>query len=152
MKESISNIVLINNVCGAIVIVAAVAILIATIVQLSPRENVTVYAVFCGFCLLLISLSFLAASSLTSNELNNLTNTVNQQYNIELSRTINSSDIDQLSKTNVSGELIATVNSDKRVYTVYLVEKDGEIGLYTRNEKGVYLPITSMAELEMNKA
>lgn len=152
MKESISNIVLINNVCGAIVIVAAVAILIATIVQLSPRENRTVYAVFCGFCLLLISLSFLAASSLTSNELNNLTNTVNQQYNIELSRTINSSDIDQLSKTNVSGELIATVNSDKRVYTVYLVEKDGEIGLYTRNEKGVYLPITSMAELEMNKA
>lgn len=152
MKESISNIVLINNVCGAIVIVAAVAILIATIVQLSPRENATVYAVFCGFCLLLISLSFLAASSLTSNELNNLTNTVNQQYNIELSRTINSSDIDQLSKTDVSGELIATVNSDKRVYTVYLVEKDGEIGLYTRNEKGVYLPITSMAELEMNKA
>ena len=152
MKESISNIVLINNVCGAIVIVAAVAILIATIVQLSPRENGTVYAVFCGFCLLLISLSFLAASSLTNNELNNLTNTVNQQYNIELSRTINSSDIDKLSKTNVSGELIATVNSDKRVYTVYLVEKDGEIGLYTRNEKGVYLPITSMAELEMNKA
>ena len=152
MKESISNIVLINNVCGAIVIVAAVAILIATIVQLSPRENGTVYAVFCCFFLLLISLSFLAASSLTNNLLNNLTNTVNQQYNIELSRTINSSDIDQLSKTNVSGELIATVNSDKRVYTVYLVEKDGEIGLYTRNEKGVYLPITSMAELEMNKA
>lgn len=152
MKESISNIVLINNVCGAIVIVAAVAILIAMIVQLRSRDNGIVCAVFCGFCLLLISLSFLAASSLTNNELNNLTNTVNQEYNIELSRTINSSDIDQLSKTNVSGELIATVNSDKRVYTVYLVEKDGEIGLYTRNEKGVYLPITSMAELEMNKA
>lgn len=152
MKESISNIVLINNVCGAIVVVAAVAILIATIVQLGPRDNGIVYAVSCGFCLLLISLSFLAESSLTNNELNNLTNTVNQQYNIELSRTINSSDIDKLSKTNVSGELIATVNSDKRVYTVYLLEKDGEIGLYTRNEKGVYLPITSMAELEMNKA
>ena len=152
MKELISNIVLINNVCGTIIIVAAVAILIATIVQLKSTGNGIVYAVFCGFCLLLISLSFLAASSLTNNELNNLTNTVNQQYNIELSRTINSSDIDQLSKTNVSGELIATVNSDKRVYTVYLVEKDGEIGLYTRNEKGVYLPITSMAELEMNKA
>lgn len=152
MKESISNIVLINNVCGAIVIVTAVAILIAMIVQLRSRDNGIVCAAFCGFCLLLISLSFLAASSLTNNELNNLTNTVNQQYNIELSRTINSSDIDQLSKTNVSGELIATVNSDKRVYTVYLVEKDGEIGLYTRNEKGVYLPITSMAELEMNKA
>lgn len=151
MKESISNIVLINNVCGAIVIAAAVAILIA-IVRLKPRDNGIVFAVFCGFCLLLISLSFLAASSLTNNELNNLTNTVNQEYNIELSRTINSSDIDQLSKTNVSGELIATVNSDSRVYTVYLVKKDGEIGLYTRNEKGVYLPITSMAELEMNKA
>ena len=152
MEESISNIVLINNICGEIVIIAAVAILIAMIKQLRSRDNGFVCAVFCGFCLLLISFSFFAASFLTSNELDNLTNTVNQQYNIELSRTINSSDIDQLSKTNVSGELIATVNSDKRVYTVYLVEKDGEIGLYTRNEKGVYLPITSMAELEMNKA
>lgn len=152
MKESISNIVLINNVCGAIIIAAVISMLIAMIAQLKSGDKSIVCVIFCGFCLLSIIFSFLAASSLTSNELNNLTNTVNQQYNIELSRTINSSDIDQLSKTDVSGELIATVNSDKRVYTVYLVEKDGEIGLYTRNEKGVYLPITSMAELEMNKA
>lgn len=152
MEESISNIVLINNACGAIVIATAVAILIAMIVQLKSEDNSFVCSIFCGFCLLLILFSFLAASFSTSNELNNLTSTVNQQYNIELSRTITSSDIDKLNKTNVSGELIATVNSDKRVYTVYLVKKDGEIGLYTRNEKGVYLPITSMAELEMNKA
>lgn len=152
MEESISNIVLINNVCGTIFIVAAVAILITMIVQLKSGDNSFVCSIFCGFCLLSILFSFLAASFSTSNELNNLTNTVNQQYNIELSRTITSSDIDKLNKTNVSGELIATVNSDKRVYTVYLVKKDGEIGLYTRNEKGVYLPITSMAELEMNKA
>lgn len=152
MEQSVSNIVLINNVCSAIVIIAVISMLIAMIAQLKSGDKSIVCAIFCGFCLLSIIFSFLAASFSTSNELDNLTNTVNQQYNIELSRTINSSDIDKLSKTNVSGELIATVNSDKRVYTVYLVEKDGEIGLYTRNEKGVYLPITSMAELEMNKA
>lgn len=152
MEQSVSNIVLINNACGAIIIAAAISMLIVMIVQLKSEDKSVFCAIFCGFCLLLISFSFLAASFSTNNELNNLTNTVNQQYNIELSRTITSSDIDKLNKTNVSGELIATVNSDSRVYTVYLVKKDGEIGLYTRNEKGVYLPITSMAELEMNKA
>lgn len=42
--------------------------------------------------------------------------------------------------------------SDKRVYEVYLIkDNDGSYVVCTRNEKGVYLPLTGVSEEELKK-
>ena len=36
-------------------------------------------------------------------------------------------------------------DSSSRYYDIYIFEEDGEYSVYTRNEKGVYLPVTSVS-------
>lgn len=156
MGDLVSSIAMTYCASAAVITVAVIVFILSTflcIFEFLGKNKQNILITSCCVSIILFVATGIVATILIDNDLYKLTNIVNQQYNVELSRTINTSDINNLYNKKVSEELIATVDSsDKRVYSVYLVDKDGEIGLYTKNEKGVYLPITSMSELEMNKA
>lgn len=65
---------------------------------------------------------------------------VQDNYHIELIN-LSSSDVQHYNEGRIVGPLYAEEKNDNRMYDVYLRKVDNEIKIYTRNDKGVYLPL-----------
>ena len=73
---------------------------------------------------------------------------IREEYKVEIQSPITQSSLETLKKTTISDKFIAVVSeaNDQRSYEVYIKkESENNYILCTKNEKGVYLPITKMS-------
>lgn len=71
-----------------------------------------------------------------------ITENVKAKYGLNLSD--NRINIFNMKDNIPSEKYFATFDNDSRIYEVYFVKNDNFLYLYTKNEKGVYLPVTTM--------
>lgn len=135
---------------NSILIIVLIAIVLSLLLFAFIKENkkLTKIAMILSLVTLIpICLSFV----LSANFNNEMNNTIKEKYGlnvISISRNYNAFDLDN---GKPSDKIMCTSENDDRVYETYLIKRDNEFKLYTRNEKGAYLPITGMSKNQLNK-
>lgn len=114
---------------------------------------------------LAVMVSLFYTNSLVTNAVNGLTTEISNEYNINVSRSsvysslgLNHSFIRSTSIANVflgmpSDKIYGYAENDNsRIYEVYICcSENGEVGLYTRSDKGVYVPISNASSATLAK-
>lgn len=100
--------------------------------------------------LIVVALSVCINAAVTSQKdkaIDNVVTQVEETYSLNLNKDQDLGQIfSQALQEGVGGAAVAKFDDDTRLYEVYFVKNQDHVySLYTKNEKGVYLPITKMA-------
>lgn len=79
---------------------------------------------------------------------NIITENVKAKYGLNIQN--NHLNINNMEDYVPSEKYYATYDNDDRIYEVYFVRKDNALYLYAKNEKGVFLPVTTMLNKTTN--
>lgn len=94
-----------------------------------------------------IILIFVGTSLFINNsyhETDNFKQRVEEKFNAKIISPVLTSDTENYNAGRLVGPILIEYNNDIRLYDIYLLEKNGEMNGYIKNEKGAYIPITDI--------
>lgn len=147
--DSISSTLLFYQISRVFTVLSAIICIVYVIYCLREDKNKSIKLLVVGLVLQLtaatVSIALFFTSSVSAEQLKT---ELEDSYKIEFVSKLKPSKLSEINDSGYSESLIVkSSNDDKRAYEVY-ISKDAEF--YTKNEKGVYLPVTKMSENEMN--
>lgn len=151
MNFDFDSISLICDVCLliSIIVLTIGAVLIFRLVHDSKAKHIWFCAVIAVSLMLSPILIVCIGEQVIYSKTNAINEYIKEEYNLTINEKLSYLDISEIKTRGVSKELIAKVDGSSRVYGVYLVEKDGKLVLHTKNDKGLYLPVTPMSSKDI---